>query len=423
LGLEYAIAVLRIFEKENGRKPVQRDKGFGGMQKALRKKYYWKEFNITTWNGLLTAAFGEVNIESGKHQGINGLKKAKKEVRKFYQKHQRKPTARDKGMSPYINAISRGHWLEFEITSWNKLLLAVFGEVNKENNLYTGYKGVLRAKKEMIRFELKYGRKPRAGEREMAGIEAAIKRRYWKNLGIERWNDMLKEVFGEVNKKNKIWTGEEGLKKAKKKIKKYQKVKGRVPSQLSKGMAGIAKAVHRGYWVDFGINMWNDLIIDCGLQPNERFYGNLWKTWEEWCEKAISILYPSSYKIQPETRLPNGKIPDMSFQDGVKIVLVDAKLNANARSVKEDIDNYVPYCDQLEFWCLFGTIEPIINEKTPILFIFPNEILDRVKDIEGKIILENDLDEMFSQLKNSESSKNSNNKEICNKSLLEYFEN
>jgi hypothetical protein len=39
------------------------------------------------------------------------------------------------------------------------------------------------------------------------GITCAIRREYWKELGIETWNDLLIQIFGKINFTNNKYKG------------------------------------------------------------------------------------------------------------------------------------------------------------------------------------------------------------------------
>ncbi|MFX0051410.1 MAG: hypothetical protein ACFE8U_08970 [Candidatus Hermodarchaeota archaeon] len=124
--------------------------------------------------------------------------------------------------------------------------------------------------------------------------------------------------------------------------------------------------------------------------------GNLWKLWEEWCEKVISLLYPKTYQIQPNTRLPNGKFPDFNYQDNKgSIVIVDAKTTALTEAIEKDIENNLPYCDRLEFWCLFKQRESFFLDEKQVLFISPQIILSMIKNVNLRIIMKKQLDSII----------------------------
>lgn len=269
LGLEYAAAQIRIFKKEAGRNPVQRDSGFNGVQKAL-KKGYWKEYNITSWNDLLLFALGEVNQEYGIYDGTQGLNRVIQELLKFYENNKRIPTARDDGMSQFTSAITRGVWKAFGISTWNDLLEYVFKDINKESSLYTGQEGLVRAKKAVKDYYTQHKRMPQATDPEMQSIYSAFKRKYWSMYGINTWNDLLWSIFGKVNKTSKIWTGKAGYERAKEKLRNFFIDYGRKPTRREMGFGGLVKAIQRGYWKDFGINSWNNLLLDVFGEVNQK---------------------------------------------------------------------------------------------------------------------------------------------------------
>lgn len=60
-----------------------------------------------------------------------------------------------------------------------------------------------------------------------------------------------------------------------------------------------------------------------------------------------------------------------------KLVIVDAKTDAFAKGVKDDINNYLPYSDRMEFWCLFLSSQRKILkiENKEIKFVSPTQLL------------------------------------------------
>jgi hypothetical protein len=199
LGLECALAKARIFKKKNGRNPVQRDEGFVGIQKAIRKYRYWEEYGIKSWNDFLTSALGKTNLSFGIHGGEDGLNEARNEILKYQDEYGLNPTSRD------LQAISKicqtGCWSEFGINSWNDLLSNVLGIVNKRDGIWRGKQGLERAKKRLKEYYQKHRKLPRSAD--MNAIKTSIKRKYWEEYGIKSWNDILRLVFGRVNRKRK----------------------------------------------------------------------------------------------------------------------------------------------------------------------------------------------------------------------------
>ena len=90
------------------------------------------------------------------------------------------------------------------------------------------------------------------------------------------------------------WKGQEGLERAKQKIRAYYEIEKKRPPLDAKGFGGIILACSRGEWRDFNIYSWNDLAIEiCGKR----------KSWKgvEGLELAISevLKYYNQYKKWP----------------------------------------------------------------------------------------------------------------------------
>lgn len=109
-------------------------------------------------------------------------------------------------------------------------------------------------------FKAKQGRLPRVEDNIWRTIITAIYRGQWASFGIETWNDLLKKTFGEVNKENGIYIGEQGLEHAIAKLQAFKAENSRLPKSSDNGMSGIEDAISRGEWVSFGIKRWNDLL-------------------------------------------------------------------------------------------------------------------------------------------------------------------
>jgi len=78
----------------------------------------------------------------------------------------------------------------------------------------------------------------------------------------------------------------------------------------------------------------------------------IWVAWERCCvEMSKEIFNPNSVKAPGKIK---GKrlYPDIQISN--RDLIIDAKLNAWNESISVDIDNYIDYCDKLEFWCLEG---------------------------------------------------------------------
>jgi len=146
------------------------------------------------WSELLFVAFG-TKYKNIKLKGERGFKQAEKLLLVFEREHGRLPGNKDKD----VQAIVRGEFVEFGVRVWNDMLKHVFGKVNLRSHVFTGDQGFDNAKNELWDKQEKLGRLPTARDVGVGGILIAIKRGEWDDRGIDRWNDMLDAVFGEVN--------------------------------------------------------------------------------------------------------------------------------------------------------------------------------------------------------------------------------
>lgn len=120
--------------------------------------------------------------------------------------------------------------------------------------------GLEMAQTKLRAFKAKHGRLPRVEDNIWRTIITAIYRGQWASFGIETWNDLLKKTFGEVNKENGIYIGEQGLEHAMAKLRAFKVENGRLPRCNDKERGGIEDAIRRGEWASFGIMKWNDLL-------------------------------------------------------------------------------------------------------------------------------------------------------------------
>lgn len=258
IGLEIAKAQLKIFQLENGKMPVQREMELIS-NKIIHKKKYWTKFGINSWNDLLIETFGETNQYYKKYEGENKLEEAKNKLLSFKERNNRIPTARDQGMSVFTNVISRGIWKKFGINTWNDLVSSVFKVENKKQGIWIGEEGLNCAINTLKDYYMKTNTLPKANS-TFGGIQKGCSRGYWKYFGIFTWNDLISHVFKNVNKRQRVWTGQGGLENAKDKLIKFKIIEGRKPVKRDAGMSGIEKACRRGYWKNYGISSWKELI-------------------------------------------------------------------------------------------------------------------------------------------------------------------
>ncbi|MHA1168544.1 MAG: hypothetical protein ACTSRU_12025 [Candidatus Hodarchaeales archaeon] len=237
----------------------------GSIESAIRKNDY-SEFGIESWNALLYKTFGEINNRKNVYKGFRGLDIATEELLEFKRDKRRLPSAYD--FPGIIVAIYRGEWAVLEITTWNHLMLRVFGKVNQIKGMYKGKDGLERAKTELKEFKEKFGRLPVV--RDYTGIIDAAQRGEWKDQGITSWNDLLMSTFGEVNRRKNVYKGIEGLNLALLELESFRIENSRIPRMIDKGMSGMYQAVNRGEWMDYGYFSWNDLLKSVFGRINNR---------------------------------------------------------------------------------------------------------------------------------------------------------
>lgn len=261
--------ILRISKNQNGRLPRAMDKEMRSIRSAIDRGY-WYEAGIFTWNNLLERTFGFVTLKQKYYTGKKGLENAQKKLLKFKQRTGRLPRNNDLGMTSVAGAIRRGNFRQYGINTWNILLKQTFGEVNLEQNKFTGEKGLENVKKNLREFQKRNDRLPKASDAIGRIIVSAISRGTWQNQGIKTWNDLLKQTFGKINLEQGVYSGEKGLKKAQTKMIKFKEQNGRLPKSTDKGMVSIICTVSRGYWRLYGFTTWNELLFHTFGEVNRK---------------------------------------------------------------------------------------------------------------------------------------------------------
>jgi len=120
-------------------------------------------------------------------------------------------------------------------------------------------------------------------------------------------------------------------------------------------------------------NSYNDFVIKLGFKPNCGFNEDKWIFWEKFVVDACKEIY-NDYDVNIKNVLPNRKLPDITIQKNGNILkIVDAKTDVLCKSIKNDIENYKPFCEVLEFWCLAGKRR---NPSKNIKFLTADQIKD-----------------------------------------------
>lgn len=199
-------------------------------------------------------------------------------------------------MKTFANAVHRGVWKEWNIRTWNELLLLTFDEVNQQSATeYASIKGLEQAKEFLDTFREREGRLPITSDEEVKGIAAAAFRGAWKPWGIRSWNDLLLATFGEINNEPK-YASKEGLETAQSTIRDFWEQNGRSPTIRDEGMAALNLAAQRGVWKPWNITSWNDLLYATLGKVNYKKYAT---------EEALNDIQDVLREFQKK----NGRLP------------------------------------------------------------------------------------------------------------------
>lgn len=267
-GIELAKNELREYYEIHNKLPTINIPETIGISNAISRGNF-REFNIHRWNDLLRAVFGEVNIITRKYREKQGLEVAKFELLEFYKQTGNIPSYSDTQFVSIINAANNNRWEQLGITSFNDLLMYVFGKVNRVSpNTYKGFKGLHYIQGVLIEFFEEHSRIPTSADNGMNGINGAISRGYYEDHRINTWNDLLKITFGELNHRQLVYNGKEGLDLARKEMKEHYEKTGELPK--SKDFHGIVAALKRKEWVDYGFTYWNDMLDAVFGEVNHR---------------------------------------------------------------------------------------------------------------------------------------------------------
>ncbi|MHA1147372.1 MAG: hypothetical protein ACTSR8_03935 [Promethearchaeota archaeon] len=304
LGLDLAILELKNYQANTKKIPLTTDKNMGALVNAVYKGY-WKKFGIISWRDLIEHVFSKEQIIEWEELNRKELfDQAIIKLKNFFQKEKRLPKFSDKEVRDVINSIRTGLWIKYGINSWNDMLSYVFNDINSESKKYVGSDGLKLAINELKQYYKKEGKLPVYDD--FISITTAIRRGYWKDLGIKTWNDLLSQIFGKINFTNNKYKGDEGFKLAIKVLKDFKRNNGRRPNNKDKGIGGIRHAVLRGEWRYKGINTWKDMIIYVFGEINSR-----WEryTGEKGLEYAVKKIREFKEKNQ---RVPRVKEKGLS---------------------------------------------------------------------------------------------------------------
>ncbi|MHA1150869.1 MAG: hypothetical protein ACTSR8_21830 [Promethearchaeota archaeon] len=267
-GFQIAIKLLKDTQKKLDRLPKIKDEGMSKISDAIRGGN-WTEFGIKTWNDLLMKVFGDTNTKSKKYLGNDGLNLAISELQEFKNKNKRMPVLKDKSTNSIIRgivlAINKGFWLEWDVKTWNDLILIAFEDSNRKSPKYNGLEGLNIAIAELKDFYENNNRMPvcsdKMNDQSINRIINSIRKKLWVDFGVITWNQLLLKAFGKVNlKTSKEISNEERLNISIAELKDFYEKNNRMPVCKDKGMSKILYHINKGALSEFGINKWNDLL-------------------------------------------------------------------------------------------------------------------------------------------------------------------
>ena len=235
---------------------------FPSIINNLYNRKNWHQFGVMTWNDLLRHTFGTVNIDHAFSISAITFNFAKKELEDMHKKNSRLPRLSDSNLTNAIGkACIKGNFIDKDITSWNELLRMIFGVVNNDYNKYSGDDGFQNARKFLLLFQNKIGRIPTLKDQGMDSFIRPIKNGKWEDKGIKTWNDLLIEVYGEINQLSRnTYHGLEGLEYAKQFLLEFERKSQRIPTVNDSGMQSIASVAYSGEWRFQNISSWNELV-------------------------------------------------------------------------------------------------------------------------------------------------------------------
>lgn len=188
-GLQRAIDLIRSYHQTYHKLPKKTFPPFPSIRKIISQGI-WADSGIYNWNDLTMKACGIIEVEINRNwQGQEYLTKARQTLADYYHLHRILPRASN---FPLISRrCLKKTWIAYGIASWNDLLLAEFGRVNKPTAKWVGEEGLALA----VSLIQKTFLLPNPRKKDIPSIRCiytALKRKYWETWGIFSWEDLLK---------------------------------------------------------------------------------------------------------------------------------------------------------------------------------------------------------------------------------------
>lgn len=177
--------------------------------------------------------------------------------------------------------------------------------------------------------------------------------------------------------------------------------KQKIISQLSSIVSELGRTPRRSELAAMGrydlinavetyLGSWSEGLVLAGYTPNKDVLNDD-TTWRDWENLIFDVLKEENVDFLKHMHIKKVGYPDVYIPSERK--LIEIKINCSDNSVKEDIKKYLPYCDKLEIWYLFGKPFGILSNK--VNFIGPNTIKEKIKH-------KKELLERFYKIKNGE---------------------
>ena len=144
-----------------------------------------------------------------------------------------------------------------------------------------------------------------------------------------------------------------------------------------------------------GVYLRQNKIVSCGCYK-EKIFGNRLKIGEKW-DKIVKNIVINNFmnsKLDPETRLPNKKVPDFTIKKEEKFIIGDAKLSNTRDGIEEAIRKYSNYCDELWIWCFYNFQFQSKKYNEKVQLFYPNDIMNFIGENNNKIKFQSDCYEL-----------------------------
>lgn len=258
VGVERAKKYLQQKYKQTGKIPLSKDVGCKLIANAIRRKI-WEDFGITTWGDLIFEAFGYIKGTANLWRGGRGLNRATNRIRDYYSVHGKLPKTSNKMFNNFCGLLSQKIWAKDGITTWGDLVFKACGIRPETKRILWAGQAKLDTVKEILLIYYKQHHTLPTCEK-FPKIAQQCSDKTWSEFNIHSWNDLLLDIFGKVNKQQGKWRGLAGYKLAKDHLLKIIEQTGRRPKQYDPLCKFFSKVICRGYWSQFGISSWKDLV-------------------------------------------------------------------------------------------------------------------------------------------------------------------